>query len=297
MKRALFKIDRLLHTLSIVKQEVNNLELTRSFLFKELNEIRSMHRSRRSLIPIVGKALSFLFGTLSEDDVSAIKANIRTIRKNQQVLSHVVRESLTIMKTTQAQSLKNTKTINNVIDVVSALNNSVGQLKLEVLHLREHLYIYTELDFALSEAKELVSLARDQAQHLKLQLNLLSLGHLSPSVISPFKLKELLLEIQEKLDPKVKFPFDSRSGLWDFYKTLTCTTLIENDSLVIVMAIPLIDTTASTGDSYELFRVHSFAIPRNRANQTTLLASYNLEANAIAVDKKQRSSLYLPPRK
>ena len=157
--------DRLLHTLSIVKQEVNNLELTRSFLFKELNEIRSMHRSRRSLIPIVGKALSFLFGTLSEDDVSAIKANIRTIRKNQQVLSHVVRESLTIMKTTQAQSLKNTKTINNVIDVVSALNNAVGQLKSEVLHLREHLYIYTELDFALSEAKELVSLAYNNSQN------------------------------------------------------------------------------------------------------------------------------------
>ena len=49
------------------------------------------------------------------------------------------------------------------------------------------------------------------------------------------------------------------------------------------MAIPLIDTTGE----YELFRVHSFAIPRNRANQTTLLASYNLEANAIAVDKKR----------
>ena len=64
--------------LSILNHELENLNQTHIFLLTELQDIKSLHvvkqheRNKRSLIPIVGKALSFLFGTLSESDIETI---------------------------------------------------------------------------------------------------------------------------------------------------------------------------------------------------------------------------------
>ena len=56
---------RLLHSLTMIEQHVQNLELSREFLYKELVGIKSIHISKRSLIPIVGKALSLFLMHLS----------------------------------------------------------------------------------------------------------------------------------------------------------------------------------------------------------------------------------------
>ena len=58
-------------------------------------------RSKRSLLPIVGKALSFLFGTVSEDDLQSIKSNINKLTANQTKISHVVEESMTLLNDTR----------------------------------------------------------------------------------------------------------------------------------------------------------------------------------------------------
>ena len=72
------------------------------------------------MIPIVGKALSFLFGTLNEDDIGAIRSHVQTIARNQQTMNHVLKESLMVIETTQAQSVENTKAINNIIETLGA---------------------------------------------------------------------------------------------------------------------------------------------------------------------------------
>ena len=64
--------NRLNNVLTLLYKERQNIKRSRDFLREELDEIHSMHRSKRSLIPIVGKALSFLFGTLSESDIDSI---------------------------------------------------------------------------------------------------------------------------------------------------------------------------------------------------------------------------------
>ena len=280
---------RLLHTLSVVNQEIKNLEISREFLARELDDIRSMHRTKRSLIPIVGKALSFLFGTLNEDDINIIKSNVQTIARNQQTMNHVLKQSLTIIETTQTQSMENANAINNIIETLGELRDFAAGLSADFLQLRDHLQIYTELDIALSDVKMLIDLARDQLQHLKLTLNVLSMGHLSPSVISPINFQKLLLDIKNNLEPEVMFPFDPKVDIWNFYKTLTCTTMVEQDKLVVVIAIPLLDTT---GD-YELFKVHNFDIPRNVGNETQLLASFHLESKAVAIDRKRTQFVLL----
>ena len=56
--------------------------------------------------------MHFLFGTLTDSDVSAIKGNIRVLADNQNKLSHVLSENLSILNVTVSE---NRHAINSLI--------------------------------------------------------------------------------------------------------------------------------------------------------------------------------------
>lgn len=60
-------------------------------------------------------------------------------------------------------------------------------------------------------------------EHLRTQLDMLSMGHLSPSIITLGRLREVLLEIQAKLPHHLRLPVDPTEQLWK-YKALVCVS-------------------------------------------------------------------------
>lgn len=99
--------------------EIANFKVNRKYLEQEIREIRCMHRkNKRAVIPIVGKVLSFLFGTLDETDLSSIRANIRQLVTDQQKIKHVLNNSMTFIRDNQQNIIENRRTIN---DIVSSL--------------------------------------------------------------------------------------------------------------------------------------------------------------------------------
>ena len=91
------------------KKELDALRVLADELKDMLNEFKILQkpRSKRSLLPIVGKALSFLFGTVSEDDLQSINRNINKLATNQRKISHVVAESLTLLNDTRVHVIQN----------------------------------------------------------------------------------------------------------------------------------------------------------------------------------------------
>ena len=57
-------------------------------------------------------------------------------------------------------------------------------------------------------------------EHLKSELNMLSVHHLSTNTISSKNLKELLLEVVSKLPNNLELPRNPRNNIWYFYQTL-----------------------------------------------------------------------------
>lgn len=108
---------------------------------------------------------------------------------------------------------------------------------------------------------------------------MLSLGHLSPTVISPANLRNLLSEIANQLPPNLKLPYDPDTDLWSYYRILPCTTLVETENLITALTVPLLDTNKH----FEVFRIHNLPVPNLKTNQSTLLAKYKIE-------EKRRSS-------
>ena len=65
----------------------NELETLRETYFGVNARLAAYHalhpRNKRSLVPFIGQAFSFLFGTVSEGDLGAIRRNLHILRSNQ----------------------------------------------------------------------------------------------------------------------------------------------------------------------------------------------------------------------
>ena len=75
-----------------------------------------------------------------------------------------------------------------IVNVTQRLDNRIFQL--ETL-----LPMYLQLDSMVEEIKQSPQKALAYVEYLQLQLNMLSIGKLSPSIISPLKLRDLLVDI------------------------------------------------------------------------------------------------------
>ena len=89
---------------------------------------------KRSLIPIIGKGLSYTFGTGTESDLSTIDSSVSGLAENQEEID----------------------------SNIQAISRTVWQ-------------------------------GNSYVEHVQLQLNMLSLGHLSPSIITPKKFQGFVI--------------------------------------------------------------------------------------------------------
>ena len=91
-----------------LSNELKTLRETYFGVNARLTEYHALHtRTRRSLIRFVGQAFSFLFGTVSEGDMGAIRRNLHVLRDNQVGLAHVVQESLSLINVSRTRIAEN----------------------------------------------------------------------------------------------------------------------------------------------------------------------------------------------
>lgn len=272
--------------------ELSTLEKTQFELLERFLEYHSLKpRTKRSLLPFIGKAFSFLFGTVSDADLGAIKRNVKRLSATQEGLKHVVRESLSILNVSRVRISENRQTINELEASLGQLDNQVqevtAQLDNRLQTVEFMLPTYLQLDGIVEELKHFIQNAFMSLEHLQLQLNMLTIGKLSPSIISPESLGTLLLDIQSRIPTPLKLPGDPKANLWHFYKLLTCSTVIDETRILVIVPIPLLDTH----NDLEVFKVHNLPIPFNVSVEKLpgMVAQYHLEAEAIAINKERTS--------
>ena len=118
------------------------------------------------------------------------------------------------------------------------MNNLTQAIQERFKHAEMFANVYAQMDLILGGIRDALQRGNLYLGNLKLELNMLSLNHLSPSLITPKDIKRLLTQIKAKLPPTLKLPEDHRSNIWYYYRTLTCTTILEDDRIVVVMSIP-----------------------------------------------------------
>ena len=282
-----------------LKQQLDFFHSEHSLLKTTLSDYQSLHISKRSILPFVGSALSFLFGTTSESDLTTIRNNIGVISKNQKKIKHVMEESLSILNSTRFDVNANRQEINSLVDSFKSFKDYVYR-ETNILHKTTANNYYFMMTFAhvssyVSHVRLILEEAIIHMQNLKLTLNMLSLNHLSPSTISPSQLRQTLLGIQTLLPRTLALPTDPNTNLWQYYQYLTCTTLIDPTRIIIVIPVPLMDAL----NRFRLYNV--FNIPTTMPLQSNsekcaacnFVAKYKLESSALAVNPEMSKYVLL----
>ena len=173
-----------------LRKEIEGIRVFLNSIVKTYQNFRILQsRSKRSLLPIVGIALSFVFGTVSEDDLHSIKSNINQLSANQRKISHVVEETLTLLNDTREHVIENRQAINNVISAVASLQtqmqNVTRMIHNDIMDLRISSTAYFQINNFIAELKRLATAEKYYMDDLHFKFNMLSLGHLSPSLVAP----------------------------------------------------------------------------------------------------------------
>ncbi|CAC5360921.1 unnamed protein product [Mytilus coruscus] len=290
----------ILATILSLQREVEGLNRAKDYLRSQFNDYKSLYydetakcRSKRSLLPIIGKALSFLFGTVSDSDLSKIRRNIKTLAQNQDAICHILQVGLTILNTTQTHVSENRHKVSELIESVQDLGNRLKTFASDLKKQIEVMQAYLHMDMIVIEIKDLMNIAGDYLNNLQLQLNMLSLGHMSPILITPGTLRVLLTDIKRRLPAKLKIPGDEIKDIWNFYKFLACSTVLDENRIIIIITLPLLDIR----DSYDIYKIHNLPVPTKvtdkKSDSSNMVAQYELEAAVIAANQEKTKYMLL----
>ena len=244
------------------KAEIATLQKDQMNLVESYIDLHAIHtRIQRSLISIIGKSLSFLFGTATEADLKVIHNNIDKLAKNQEEMAHVIDENISVINITMVEMSQNRQTLNKIIGSLTALDTKLGNitqaLEREVFKVGQFVQLYLQLESVIQAVRRTIWQAGSYLDHIQLQLNMLPLGHPSPLVITPRGLKKLLTEIKGHLPEFLSLPYDPRGKIWKFYQTHTCTTVIDQGQFLIIVSIPLLDKN----NKYEIYSMFNMPVP------------------------------------
>ena len=258
--------------------------------FDDYQSLRSgNYRPKRSLLPIIGQAMSLLFGTISESDLENIQTSIKNLAKNQISIIHNLDQSMTLLNLSRFQIAENRRAIIDVVKCVQSLDRKIIELKEafqeKFARLEQFVNTNFQLKLILEEIRQTTQNAVLYLENLRAELNMLSLNHLSPSTITPNNLRGLLLEISDKLPTSMRLAADPILDIWYFYNTLTCTAYLDGYKILIVLSIPLVDRR----ESFDVYKIHNLPLsihnstPAENTN-VNMVAKYNLETEAFMVN-------------
>ena len=245
----------------------------------------NMHlRPKRALIPLVGDALSYLFGTASQSDISALRAGLGKLRNSQESVVNVLDHSLTMINKSNAEIAKNRRAINALLTVNVKLHSNYRIIN-SIIHSEirpslKYLQIASKLHFLHQIVNHALTAVSKRLSELSEQIDQCLHGHLSASLVSPDLLRDILGNIEKHKPPMTRLPlkFTNSMGLTWYYSNLRVSLLPSHSQVLLKVAIPLVQ------DSFFFQMYHAVAVPTPHPS-AELAVTYALEAPLIGISK------------
>lgn len=141
-----------------------------NYILDTFKDYKTLHRQKRSVLPITGKAMNFLFGTITESDLSSIKNNVRTLSENQKQISHILAENISILNVTRLEVSQNRQAINKLTKDVHSidlkLKNITETIEEQVKVLEKFVQLNVQLDLITGELRLLIQKAMFYIEHI-----------------------------------------------------------------------------------------------------------------------------------
>ena len=198
-----------------------------------------------------------------EDSISIVNVPKREVSDNK----HKINELISSLKSIVVSMVNATQGLDKRVSRLETLTHRYWLFKIMVDKLGKY---FLDVRMALS--------------YLELQPSL-SVGHVSPSIIAQHDLRELMYSIAQTLQDNFKLASDPDKDVWYYYRTLSCWTLFDSKSIVVVVDVPLVDREHSC----VVCSILNFSLPLpihvGSADGSKLSARFEVESEMIATNR------------
>ena len=233
-----------------------------------INHVYSPSRNKRSVLPF-GGLFKFLFGTVDNNYLQDIKQDIQKLYDNQVDQANVLSDLISVVNVSRGLINENVMRINQIIETISFLNKTVDCLaeKLKPLYITRRFYLlHTEIQIHHFRVRTLIRQINKEIDLIKEYLTIHSTGKITPTIIDSTHLKQELLNIQEQLPTRLSLPENPSLNIWHYYRFLSVTPVTHDNSLLLMIIIPLIDLDSGM-NIYKIYNCTHFSPRHTRIPQ------------------------------
>ena len=248
---------------------------------RKLNRQQNPSRRKRFLSLAAG-----IFSGIAYYETQRLKGEVDELRNNQQVIRHVLSESLSLINITRMEVEENRHAINKIINqmnmLVESWQTAHAAYVRRIAPLQRFVIAHAQIQTNLDTVRNLITAETDMITDLHAKVSKLSTQQLSPNLLPAPELVRILKSIEVELPPQLILPRDPRAKPWYYYTILKTSTMALERQLVITVEIPLLDVT----QKFHVKEAISLPVPYHKTNITV---EYELEFKnfAISTDGRQ----------
>ena len=173
------------------------------------NQLQPITRHKRSLLPFLGTALSWLTGTATAKDICSIKARINQVIATQSSQCDTLVHIVSILNVTRYATQVNRHSINKLIDAVHTASQDIDNLYNVTTSLASsisfnQMILHNRSVFA--NLCDSIHYLRTLSTHTKDYIDAATSGILSPHVLPVADLQKMLQHIVDTLPPTLHLP-------------------------------------------------------------------------------------------
>ena len=207
------------------------------------NKLQTRSQCKRSLVPFLGMALSWLTGTATTKDIHSIKTRINQLITTQTSQCNTLVHIVSILNVTRYATQINKHSINKLIDAVHTTLRDIDNL----YNLTMSLAASINFNQMILHIRSVFANLQDSLHYLRIistctmeYINAATSGILSPHVLPVAYLQKMLQHIADTLPPTLHLPI-SPENMLHFYRYLCTHILIENKQFLLLIDIPIQD--------------------------------------------------------
>ena len=250
------------------------------------NQLQTTTRHKRSLLPFLGTALSWLTGTATTKDICSIRTRINQLITTQSSQCDTLVHIVSILNVTRYATQVNRHSINSLIDAVHTaaqdinnLNNVTTSLASSITFNQMILHIRSVFANLWDTMQYLCTISTHTMDYIDAG----TYGILSPHVLPVADLHEMFQHIADTLPPTLHLPISPVDTL-HFYRYLRTHVLIENKQFLLLIDIPIQDRACQI----TIHQVFTLDIPHGNYS-----ACYDINTQYFGVTKDTTMGLEL----
>ena len=207
------------------------------------NQPQPMTRCKRSLLPFLGTALSWLTGTATTKDICSIRTRINQLIATQSSQCDTLVHIVSILNVTRYTTQVNRHSINSLIDAVHSAAQDIDNLFNVTSSLASSLnfnQMTLHLRSVFANLRDTMKYLHTISTHTMDYIDAATSGKLSPHILPVADLQQMLIHIATTLPPTLHLPISPMDTL-HFYRYLCAHVLIENKQFLLLIDIPIQD--------------------------------------------------------